>query len=193
MRTLFLSLATLCLLAPAAFAADDVPLSTNLKFEPAEKLRSEPITLVFSQELSHLTIQKKMRLMRLDFPLGNAVATNTESALRSAFQKVRLERSVDDAETNLVLEAKGLEVFPKMPITTFGTFTSKVKYTFVLHDKKAKSEREIVLEAGGGNKKHAGRVIWESGWRWTEAQQLARATDLATIDALDQLLVEIAK
>lgn len=193
MRTLFLSVALVCLVAPLALAADNVPLSTNLKFEPAGELSGEPITLVFSQELSHLTIQKKMRLMRLDFPLGNAVATNTETALRSAFKKVKLARTLDEAETNLVLEAKALEVAPKMPLTTFGTFTSKVKYTFALHDVKAKTQREIVVEADGGNKKHAGRVIWESGWKWTEAQQLAKATDIATLEALDQLLAEIKK
>lgn len=186
-------MALVCLVAPAALAAEDVPLSTNLKFEAAAAANSEPITLVFSQELSHVVIQKKMRLMRLDFPLGNAVAANTESALRSAFQKVKLARSLDEAETNLVLEAKALEVAPKMPITTFGTFTSKVKYTFVLHDRKASSQKEIVVEGDGGNKKHAGRVIWESGWKWTEAQQLAKATDLATLDALDKLLEELAK
>ena len=131
--------------------------------------------------------------MRLDFPLGNAAATNTENALRSAFRKVRIARSADEVETNLSLEATALEVMPKMPMTTFGTFTSKVKYTFVLRDKKAKSEREIVVEGDGGNKKHAGRVIWESGWKWTEAQQLAKATDLATLDALDKLLEEITR
>ncbi|HEX2061459.1 MAG TPA: hypothetical protein VHK90_12030, partial [Thermoanaerobaculia bacterium] len=85
-------LLVLVLLVPTAFAADIVPLSTNLKFDALETKKAEPITLVVSQELAHLVIQKKMRLMRLEFPLGNAVATNTETALRSAFQKVKLAR-----------------------------------------------------------------------------------------------------
>jgi hypothetical protein len=104
---------------------------------------------------------------------------------------VKLARTLDEVETNLSLEAKSLEVTPKMPLTTFGTFTSKVKYTFVLRDKKAKSEREITVEGDGGNKKNAGRVLWEAGWKWTEAQQLAKATDLATVEALDRLLTEV--
>jgi hypothetical protein len=188
-----LSLLLLSFLALPVLAADAVPLSTSIKFDPAATLRAEPITLVVNSELSHLVVNKKMRLMKLDFPLGNAVATNTETALRSAFKKVKLARTLDDVETNLSLEAKSFEVSPKMPMTTFGTFTSKVKFTFVLRDKKAKTEREIVVEGDGGNKKHAGRVLWESGWKWTEAQQLAKATDLATVDALDQLLAELAK
>lgn len=53
--------------------------------------------------------------------------------------------------------------------------------------------REIVVEGDGGNKKNAGRVIWESGWKWTEAQQLAKATDLATMEALDVLVEELSK
>ena len=188
-----LSLALLTFIATSVFAADAVPLSTSIKFEPVASLSTEPITLVVDSELSHLVVQKKMRLMKLDFPLGNAVSTNTETALRSAFKKVKLARTPDDVETNLSLEAKSFEVNPKMPMTTFGTFTSKVKFTFVLRDKKAKTEREIVVEGDGGNKKHAGRVLWEAGWKWTEAQQLAKATDLATVDALDQLLAELAK
>jgi hypothetical protein len=188
-----LMLLSLVLLVPTVFAAEAVPLSTNLKFDDLSPKKTATITLVVSQDLSHLVIKKKMRLMRLEFPLGNAVATNTETALRSAFSKVRLARSLDEVDTNLSLEAKSFEVDPKMPMTTFGTFTSKVKYTFVLRDKKAKTEREIVVDGDGGNKKHAGRVIWESGWKWTEAQQLAKATDLATLDALDKLLAEIAK
>ncbi|HEX6161689.1 MAG TPA: hypothetical protein VF111_16045 [Thermoanaerobaculia bacterium] len=190
-KPLFLVL--LCLITLSALAADPVPLATNIKFEARPQLRKEAITLVVSPELSQLVIDKKMRLMRLSFPLGNAVAANTESALRSMFSKVRLARSLEEAETPLTLEAKAFEVTPKMPLTTFGTFTSKVKYTFVLRDAKKKSEREIVVEGDGGNKKHAGRVIWESGWKWTEAQQLAKATDLATVDALDLLLEELAQ
>ena len=187
------SLVLLTFFTTSVFAADAVPLSTSIKFEPVASLSAEPITLVVDSELSHLVVQKKMRLMKLDFPLGNAVSTNTETALRAAFKKVKLARTPDDVETNLSLEAKSFEVAPKMPMTTFGTFTSKVKFTFVLRDKKAKTEREIVVEGDGGNKKHAGRVLWEAGWKWTEAQQLAKATDLATVDALDQLLAELAK
>lgn len=188
-----LSLSLLLLVSVSAFAADPVPLSTGIKFEPVPTLKAEPITFVVSSELSHLVIPKKMRLMRLEFPLGNSIATNTETALRSAFKKVKLARSLDEVETALSLEAKAFEVEPKMPLTTFGTFTSKVKLTFVLRDTKAKTEREIVVTGDGGNKKNAGRVIWESGWKWTEAQQLAKATDLATVDALDALLAELAK
>lgn len=191
-RIISLSLLSL-LVCASAFAADPVPLSTSIKFEPAATLKAEPITLVVNSELAHLVIQKKMRLMRLDFPLGNAVATNTETALRSAYKKVKLARSFDEVETALSLEAKSFEVEPKMPMTTFGTFTSKVKFTFVLRNAKAKTEREIVVTGDGGNKKNAGRVIWESGWKWTEAQQLAKATDLATVDALDALLAELTK
>jgi hypothetical protein len=69
MRKLILLL-TLLMTTASLFAADAVPLSTSIKFDPQPKLRSEPITLVFSSELSHLSIQKKMRLMRLEFPLG---------------------------------------------------------------------------------------------------------------------------
>lgn len=191
-RIISLSLLSL-LVCASAFAADPVPLSTSIKFEPAATLKAEPITLVVNSELAHLVIQKKMRLMRLDFPLGNAVSTNTETALRSAYKKVKLARSLDEVETALSLEAKSFEVEPKMPMTTFGTFTSKVKFTFVLRNAKAKTEREIVVTGDGGNKKNAGRVIWESGWKWTEAQQLAKATDLATVDALDALLAELTK
>ncbi len=191
-RIISLSLLSL-LVCASAFAADPVPLSTSIKFEPAATLKAEPITLVVNSELAHLVIQKKMRLMRLDFPLGNAVSTNTETALRSAYKKVKLARSLDEVETALSLEAKSFEVESKMPMTTFGTFTSKVKFTFVLRDSKAKTEREIVVTGDGGNKKNAGRVIWESGWKWTEAQQLAKATDLATVDALDALLAELTK
>jgi hypothetical protein len=188
-----LSLVLLLFVSLPIFAADAVPLSTSIKFEPAATQNATPITFVVDSELSHLVVQKKMRLMKLDFPLGNAVSTNAESALRSAFKKVKIERSLADVETPLSLEAKSFEVSPKMPMTTFGTFTSKVKFTFVLRDHKKKTEREIVVEGDGGNKKHAGRVLWESGWKWTEAQQLAKATDLATVDALDQLLAELAK
>lgn len=106
---------------------------------------------------------------------------------------MKLARSVDEVETALSLEAKAFEVEPKMPLTTFGTFTSKVKLTYVLRDAKAKTEREIVVSGDGGNKKNAGRVLWEAGWKWTEAQQLAKATDLATVDALDALLAELTK
>lgn len=192
MRTTIV-LAILLLFATVASAADAVPLSTNLKFEKAPSQAKQPITLVVPTELSQLVIQKKMRLMRLDFPLGNAVAVNTENALRSAFPKVKLARSADEVETKLSLEAKSFEVAPKMPITTFGTFTSKVKYAYVLRNSADKSEREIVVEGDGGNKKHAGRVLWDSGWKWTEAQQLAKATDIATIDALDKLIEELTR
>lgn len=174
-------------------AADAVPLSTSIKFEPAAKKRTDAITLVVAPELAHLVIPKRMRLMRLEFPLGNAVAANAETALRSRFSKVKLARAADEVETNLSLEAKSFEVEPRMPMTTFGTFTSKVTFKFVLRDKKAKAEREIVVSGDGGNKKNAGRVLWESGWKWTEAQQLAKATDLATVDALDSLLAELEK
>lgn len=188
-----LLLVVLSVIALSAVAAEPVPLATNIKFEARPELRKDAITLVVTPELSQLVIEKKMRLMRLSFPLGNAVAANTETALRSAFSKVRLARSLDEAESPLVLEAKAFEVNPKMPLTTFGTFTAKVKYTFVLHDTKKKTAREIVVEGDGGNKKNAGRVIWESGWKWTEAQQLAKATDLATMEALDVLVEEVTK
>ena len=92
-----------------------------------------------------------------------------------------------------MLEAKSFEVQPKLPLTTFGTYTSKVKLTYVLRDRKKKSERELVVDGDGGNKKHAGRVLWDVGWKWTEAQQLAKATDLATLDALNKLLQEITQ
>lgn len=187
------ALLALVLLATAAFAADTVPLSTNLTFDPAGKRSTQAVTLLVPAELSQAVIRKKLRLLRLDFPLGNAVAVNTENALRSAFAKVRLARAAEDVETDLVLEARAFEVEPKLPLTTFGTYTSRVKLTYVLRDLKKKSEREIVVDGDGGNKKHAGRVIWDAGWKWTEAQQLAKATDLATLDALDKLLQDLTR
>lgn len=183
----------LVLLATAAFAADTVPLSTSLEFEPAEKRSTQAITLLVPAELSQMVIQKKLRLLRLEFPIGNAVAVNTENALRSTFTKVRLARAAEDVDTDLVLEARSFEVEPKLPLTTFGTYTSKVKLTYVLRDLKKKTEREIVVDGDGGNKKHAGRVIWDAGWKWTEAQQLAKATDVATLDALDKLLQSLSE
>jgi hypothetical protein len=189
----FVSAAFLLVVAPSLFAADIVPLSTSIKFETAAARASEPITLLVSPELSQLVIPKKLRFLRLQFPIGNAVAVNTETALRSAFTRVRLARSADDVETNRVLELKSVEVDPKLPLTTFGTYKSNVKLTYVLRDARKKTEREIVVTGDGGNKKSAGRVLWDSGWKWTEAQQLAKATDLAELDALDKLLEELAK
>lgn len=177
--------------ATTLHAAHDVPLKTNLPFEKAPKLRSTPITLVVSQEIAQYEFQKKMRFMRFTFPIGNSLAANTENALRAKFEKVKLARSLAEAETNVTLEPKTPEVMPKFPVTTFGTYMSAVKLTFVLRDKKAGTEREITVEGDGGNRKHAGLVLWESGWRNTEAQQFGRATDIAMIDALTKLNEEI--
>ena len=63
-----------------------------------------------------------------------------------------------------------------------------MKFVFVLRDVKTGSEREIVVEGDGEDQKNAARVVWDIGWTWTEPQQLAKATDLATIAALDKLL-----
>ncbi|HEX8169992.1 MAG TPA: hypothetical protein VF824_05560 [Thermoanaerobaculia bacterium] len=188
-----LSMLFVLLFAAAAFGAQTVPLSTNLKFEKLPNARKDAITLLITPELSQLVVPKKMRLLRLEFPLGNAVAVNTENALRSAFGKVKIARSADDVETPLVLELTSMEVQPKLPLTTFGTYTSKVTLTYVLRDTKKHTERTITVHGDGGNKKNAGRVLWDTGWTWTEPQQLAKATDLATLDALDALLQDLTQ
>lgn len=191
MKSVIQFIAAVTLASTAAVAADSVPLKTDLPFDKAAAVREEPITLVVSNELAHETISKKMRFARFEFPLGNSAASNTEQALRSAFEKVRLARSAEDADTNLQLELTALEVTPKFPATTFGTFTSKVKLTYVFRDQENGIEKEIVVNGDGGNKKHAGMVLWDAGWKNTEAQQFGRATDIAMLDALEQLLAQL--
>lgn len=180
----------LLLCATVSFAAQ-VPIKTDLPFEKAAKLRATPITLVVPQEIAQMKFDKRMRLMRVTIPIGTSIAANTENALRANFAKVKLSRTLAEAETKATLEVKSGEVMPKLPKTTFGTYSSAVKLTFVYRDSIAKEEREITVTGDGGNRKHAGRVLWESGWKSTDAQQLGRATDIAMLDALDQLIAQL--
>jgi len=185
-RAIFGFVFVISFFAASAFCGT-VPLKSDLPFDKSSTMSKKSITLVIPEDLASLVIKKKMRLFWFDFAIGESVASNAQRALESRFATVKRASSATGAKTDLILEAKSYEVMPKFPMTTFGTYESKVKLTFLLRA-KAQAERTIVLDGDGGNRKNANLVLWDSGWNNTDKQQLGKATDLAVLDALSQLL-----
>ncbi len=173
--------------------AAEVPLDVEISFEATHPKLERTATLVVSDELQGLVVTHKRLVSRFDFSIGKAATSQLTRALESRYEKVELISVRPDQWEGPLFELTSVDVKPKFPRTTFGSYGAVLDMVVTVREHD--SESVLTLSHEGSSKDPAARVLFQSPISAMKQDwvKLGKATGAALTAALDELLTRIGQ